>query len=80
MSKWVNAHVNNFLIIPARELNICVCYIQEKSAPLTNFQVIGQLEAKLPIFVLLFSGTDKRSWGHMSSFKTSPAACQCSAF
>ena len=36
--QWVDAHVNNFLTIQARELKFCVCYFREKSAPLTNFQ------------------------------------------
>ena len=36
--QWVDAHVNNFLTIKARELKFCVCYLREKSAPLTNFQ------------------------------------------
>ena len=34
----VDAHINNFLSIQARELKFCVCYLREKSAPLTNFQ------------------------------------------
>ena len=34
----VDAHVNNFLTIQARELNFFVCYLREKSPPLTNFQ------------------------------------------
>ena len=36
--QWVDAHVNNFSTIQARELKFCVCYLREKSAPLTNFQ------------------------------------------
>ena len=36
--QWVDAHVNNFLTIQARELKFCVRYLREKSAPLTNFQ------------------------------------------
>lgn len=36
--RWVDTHINNFLTIQARELKFCVCYLREKSAPLTNFQ------------------------------------------
>ena len=36
--QWVDAHVNNILTIQARELKFVVCYLQEKSAPLTNSQ------------------------------------------
>ena len=36
--QWIDAHGNNFLTIQARELKFCVCYLREKSAPLTNFQ------------------------------------------
>ena len=35
--QWVDAHVNNFLTIQAIELKLCMCYLREKSAPLTNF-------------------------------------------
>ena len=30
--------MNNILTIKARELRLCVSYLREKSAPLTNFQ------------------------------------------
>ena len=36
--QWVDAHVKNFLTIQARELKFFVCYLREKSAPLTNFE------------------------------------------
>ena len=36
--QWVDAHNINFLTIQAREVTFCVCYLREKSAPLTNFQ------------------------------------------
>ena len=34
--QWLDAHFNNFLTILARELKFCVCYLWEKSAPLTD--------------------------------------------
>ena len=32
----VDAHINNFVTIQARELKFCVSYLLEKSAPLTH--------------------------------------------
>ena len=50
--QWVDAHVNNFLTIQVRELTFCVCYLWEKTAPLTNWSI----RAKLVILVILFAG------------------------
>ena len=49
-AQWVDAHVNNFLTIQARELNFCVCYLQEISAPLTNFQPNWTTSSKFSYF------------------------------
>ena len=38
MPQCIDAQVNNFLTIQARELKFCVCYLWGKSAPLTNCQ------------------------------------------
>ena len=48
--QWVDAHVNNFLTIQARELKFCVCYLREKSAPLTNFQPNWTTRSKVSAF------------------------------
>ena len=47
--QWVDAHVNNFLTIQAREQKFCVCYLQE-SAPLTNFQLNWTTTSKVSDF------------------------------
>ena len=54
--QWVDAQVNNCLTIQARELKFYVCYIREKSAPLTNFSPIRPLQAMLVILIILFAG------------------------
>ena len=48
--QWVDAHVNNFLTIQARELKFCVCYLRGKSAPLTNFQPNWTTRSKVSDF------------------------------
>ena len=48
--QWVDAHVNNFLTIQARELKFCVCYLREKYAHLTNFQHNSNTTSKVSDF------------------------------
>ena len=89
--KWVDAHVNNFLTIQARDLKFCVCYLRAKSAPLINFQPNWTTRSKVTNFCHFicrvslsivwggYVGMDRLRRGHISSFNTSPVTYQCSA-